>query len=243
MTLRLVTVLGLATLCLAGTARSQEPRDEASTPSATRDASSSSTRKSEKPSKPKIEQATFAGGCFWSMEAVFERIPGVKDVVSGFAGGSVINPSYEMVGTGLTGHAESIHVVYDASVVTYEDLLKVFFSAHDPTTLNAQGDDFGPQYRSVIFYHNEDQRKAALAAYRDLTTRKAFRNPIVTDLVAYQTFYPAEEYHQDYYRNHRGSYYSQVYIDSKLKKLKLTGKATPKTSKTSTKPRAVTGGK
>lgn len=187
---------------------------------------------SARPARSKLEKATFAGGCFWSMETVFERVPGVKSVVSGFSGGSVLNPSYEMVGTGATGHAESIQVVYDASVVSYDDLLKLFFRAHDPTTLNAQGDDFGPQYRSVIFFHNDDQRQAALAMYKELTRRKVFRHPIVTELVPFQAFWPAEAYHQDYYANHRDSFYSQFYIEPKLKKLHLAPTAAPRTART-----------
>jgi peptide-methionine (S)-S-oxide reductase len=169
----------------------------------------------------KIEKATFGGGCFWSIEAIFERIPGVKSVVSGFAGGNVPNPSYEMVGTGQTGHAECVQIEYDPTVVTYEKLLKVFWSAHDPTTLNSQGDDFGPQYRSIILYHNDAQKQAALKSYKELTARRAYRHPIVTELVPFTAFFPAEPYHQDYYRNHRYSEYSQIYIIPKLKKLKL----------------------
>jgi peptide-methionine (S)-S-oxide reductase len=172
----------------------------------------------------KTRKATFAGGCFWSMEAVFERVPGVKNVVSGFAGGAVPNPSYERVGTGMTGHAESIQVEFDPAVVTYESLLEVFWSAHDPTTPNRQGDDFGPQYRSVIFYHDPSQKEAALKSYQALEARRAFSDPIVTELVPTTAFYPAEPYHQDYYLNHRDSQYSLFYIVPKLKKLHLMGK-------------------
>jgi peptide-methionine (S)-S-oxide reductase len=184
--------------------------------------SSTSTKSSEE-AVPREEWASFAGGCFWSMEAVFERVRGVKGVISGFSGGSISNPTYQMVCTGQTGHAETIHILYDPKVVSYEELLRIFFKAHDPTTLNRQGDDFGPQYRSVIFYHSQVQRETALKVYRDLTTRKAFRDPIVTDLVKFAVFYPAEEYHQDYYVNHRGNEYSTIYIEPKLRKLHLTG--------------------
>lgn len=211
-----VSVLAFA---LTGTARSEgedeSPKDE---PKAAA-------------KKNKTETATFGGGCFWSMETVFERIPGVKSAVSGFAGGSVPNPSYAMVCTGQTGHAEVVHVEYDPKVVTYEKLLKVFWAAHDPTTVNSQGDDFGPQYRSVIFYESEAQKEAALESYRDLTARRVFRSPIVTELYPLTAFYPAEAYHQDYYRHHRGNDYCTVYIEPKLKKLKLTGKAAKKSSK------------
>jgi peptide-methionine (S)-S-oxide reductase len=169
----------------------------------------------------KTETATFGGGCFWCIEAIFERIPGVKDVVPGFAGGTVPNPSYEMVCTGRTGHAEVVRVEYDPEVVTYEKLLKVFWASHNPTTLNSQGDDFGTQYRSIILYHTDAQKRAAQKSYQELTARRAFRDPIVTELVPLTAFYPAEPYHQDYYRNHRNSDYSLFYIVPKLKKLKL----------------------
>jgi peptide-methionine (S)-S-oxide reductase len=167
------------------------------------------------------EKATFGGGCFWCSEAVFERIPGVKSVVSGFAGGHVPNPSYRDVCTGLTGHAEVVQVEYDPLVVSYEKLLSVFWKSHDPTTLNQQGDDFGTQYRSIILYSSEAQKQAAIKSFQDLKARKVFRNPIVTDLVPLDKFYPAEAYHQDYYRNHRGDQYSDFYIVPKLRKLKL----------------------
>ncbi|WP_422927963.1 peptide-methionine (S)-S-oxide reductase MsrA [Singulisphaera sp. PoT] len=177
--------------------------------------------KEAKPKKAKVERATFAGGCFWSIEAIFERIPGVKSAVSGFAGGVVPSPDYDTVCTGETGHAESVRVTYDPDVVSYEDLLEVFWAAHDPTTLNAQGEDFGTQYRSVIFFHSEEQRKAALKSYRQLTDAGVFGRPIVTDLVPMNAFYPAERYHQDYYRNHRTNEYCQRVIAPKLRKLKL----------------------
>ncbi len=168
----------------------------------------------------KIEKATFGGGCFWCMEAVFERIPGVKSVVSGYAGGHVPNPTYEMVCTGLTGHAEVIQIEYDPAVASFEKLLNIFWAAHDPTTLNRQEDDFGPNYRSIILYHNDEQKEAAEKSYKDLTRRRVFRSPIVTELVPLTEFYPAEPYHQDYYRNHQGSEYSDIYIVPKLRKLR-----------------------
>jgi peptide-methionine (S)-S-oxide reductase len=166
-----------------------------------------------------LETATFGGGCFWCMEAVFERVPGVKSVVSGFSGGHVPNPTYEMVCTGLTGHAEVIQIQYDPAVVSYEKLLKIFWSAHDPTTLNSQGPDFGTQYRSIILYHDEDQKKVAQKSYRELAARRAHRSPIVTELVPFVEFYPADLHHQDYYRNHPDSDYSQTYIEPKVRKL------------------------
>jgi peptide-methionine (S)-S-oxide reductase len=176
--------------------------------------------KTAKKSKPKIEQATFGGGCFWCMEAVFERIPGVQSVVSGFAGGRVPNPTYQIVCTGLTGHAEVVQITYDPSVVSYEKLLDFFWISHDPTTPNAQGPDYGTQYRSIILYHDEDQREAAIKSYKQLKARRGRRSsPIVTQLVPLEAFYPAEPYHQDYYNNHPDEQYSQIYIEPKIKKL------------------------
>jgi peptide-methionine (S)-S-oxide reductase len=148
---------------------------------------------------PKLEKATFGAGCFWHVEADFEWQPGVKSAVSGYAGGHVANPSYEMVHEGDTGHAEVVQVTYDPSVISYEQLLKVFWHAHDPTQWNRQGPDVGPQYRSVIFYQNEEQRKAALKSYRELTAARVYRAPIVTQLLPLKAFYRAEEYHQNYY--------------------------------------------
>jgi peptide-methionine (S)-S-oxide reductase len=149
--------------------------------------------------KPKTEQATFGAGCFWHVEAVFERLKGVNWAVSGYAGGAIPYPSYEMVHEGTTGHAEVVMVDFDPEIITYDDLLKVFWKNHDPTSINRQGEDEGPQYRSVIFYHNEAQRLAALKSYRALTERRAYRSPIVTQLVPMRAFYRAEEYHQNYY--------------------------------------------
>jgi len=143
--------------------------------------------------------AVFAGGCFWGIEAVFEHVRGVTDAVSGFAGGDVKNPGYELVSTGSTGHAESVKVTYDPAQVSYHDLLKVFFSvAHDPTQLNRQGPDVGTQYRSAIFYADESQKREAAAYVDSLTKAHAFRAPIVTQVVPLGGFYPAEAYHQDF---------------------------------------------
>ncbi|SIO56172.1 peptide-methionine (S)-S-oxide reductase [Singulisphaera sp. GP187] len=172
-------------------------------------------------SKVKLEKATFGGGCFWCLEAVYERIPGVKTVVSGYAGGTVPRPTYEMVSSGLTGHAEVVQLAYDPEVVSYEKLLKVFWACHNPTTLNQQGPDFGTQYRSIILYHNEDQKKAALKSYKELTAAGAFADPIVTELEPLKAFYPAERYHQDYFRKNSRAAYCQAEIVPKLRKLKL----------------------
>jgi len=150
-------------------------------------------------SKGKTERATFGAGCFWHVESAFEWLPGVKSAVSGYAGGSVPHPAYEEVHEGVTGHAEVVQVEYDPAVITYEQLLKVFWTHHDPTQLNRQGPDVGTQYRSVILYHNEAQRRAALKSYRELTAARVFRGPIVTQLVPMRVFYRAEDYHQNYY--------------------------------------------
>ncbi len=237
----LVASLGIAAvLTLAGMVQTPKQTNPPSAPASTSDESpatgaaqksASDTQQKETKNQgksknkaaakvKKLEKATFGGGCFWCMEAVFERVKGVKSVVSGYAGGHVPNPTYQMVCTGLTGHAEVIQIEYDPSVVSYEKLLNVFWLAHDPTTLNRQEDDFGPNYRSIILYHNEEQREAALKSYQDLTRRRVFRSPIVTELVPLTAFYPAEPYHQDYYRNHLGSEYSDIYIEPKLRKLR-----------------------
>jgi len=149
------------------------------------------------------DTAVFAGGCFWGVEAVFENVKGVSKAVSGYSGGKVASPSYEQVSSGLTGHAESVSVTYDPSKVTYGQLLKVFFSvAHDPTELNRQGPDVGTQYRSAIFFSNPEQQRVAKAYIAQLDAAKAFRKPIVTEVVPFKTFYEAEAYHQDYLVHH-----------------------------------------
>lgn len=147
----------------------------------------------------KLDTAVFAGGCFWGVEAVFEHVKGVIRATSGYAGGSVASPSYEMVSSGATGHAESVEVVFDPAQVSYGTLMRVFFSvAHDPTQLNRQGPDVGPQYRSAIFYANDQQRREAEAYVSQLTASKYFSRPIVTQIVPLAAFYPAEDYHQDF---------------------------------------------
>ncbi|MDR3637529.1 MAG: peptide-methionine (S)-S-oxide reductase MsrA [Isosphaeraceae bacterium] len=168
-----------------------------------------------------LEKATFGGGCFWCIEAVFEQVKGVKSVVSGYAGGSVPRPYYELVGTGTTGHAEVVQIEYDADIVTYDDLLKTFWSAHDPTTLNRQGPDEGTQYRSLILYHNDEQKLAAQKMYNKLTAAHVFAAPITTQLAPLTRFYPAERYHQNYYRNHRFDPYCEAEIAPKLQMMKL----------------------
>ena len=165
--------------------------------------------------------ATFGGGCFWCVEAVFERLDGVKKVVSGYAGGHVDHPSYKEVCTGETGHAEVTQIEFDPAVISYARLLEIFFEAHDPTTLNRQGADEGTQYRSVIFYHNEEQRKAAEAA--KIAARKIWEDPIVTEISPLPRFWPAEDYHQDYFRNNPNQGYCSFVIKPKLKKLQQKG--------------------
>ena len=166
-----------------------------------------------------MEKATFGGGCFWCVEAVYERLPGVQSVLSGYAGGTKQNPTYEEVCTGKTGHAEVAQITYDPTKTTYEQLLDMFWHAHDPTTLNRQGGDVGTQYRSVIFYHDEKQRTAAEKSKAE--AQKTFDDPVVTEIQPLKEFYPAENYHQDYYRNHANAPYCTFIIKPKLKKLKL----------------------
>jgi peptide-methionine (S)-S-oxide reductase len=168
----------------------------------------------------KTESATLGGGCFWCMEAVFKRFDGVLSVSSGYAGGTVKNPSYELVCTGTTGHAEVVRIEYDAERITYPEVLDIFWKAHDPTTLNRQGGDVGTQYRSIILYNDEGQRKAAEASLSE--AQKGRRSRIVTTIEPLTEFYPAEDYHRDYYDTHRTAGYCRVVIAPKLEKLGLT---------------------
>jgi peptide-methionine (S)-S-oxide reductase len=163
--------------------------------------------------------ATFGGGCFWCLEAVFERIEGVVEVVSGYAGGTKPDPTYEEVCTGTTRHAEVVQVTFEAKRISYADLLGVFFKAHDPTTLDRQGADVGSQYRSIILYDGDEQRKAAEAARKK--AEKDWKDPVVTEIVPLTAFYRAEDYHQDYFNDNRNAGYCRVIIAPKLEKLKL----------------------
>ena len=165
-----------------------------------------------------LETATFGGGCFWCTEAIYERVEGVKSVVSGYSGGTVKNPTYEQVCTGTTGHAEVIQITYDPKVVTYDELLKIFFKTHDPTSLNKQGADIGTQYRSVIFYHNDEQKKKAEYYKTELDKSGAWDKPIVTQIVPFTNFYPAEDYHQDYFANNPNQGYCAYVIGPKVEK-------------------------
>jgi len=165
-------------------------------------------------------EATFAGGCFWCIEAAFEELDGVPSVTSGYAGGSVEDPTYEQVCSGTTGHAEVVRVAYDPDVLGYEDLLAVFFTVHDPTTLNRQGPDVGEQYRSAIFYHDEAQEEAARAYVHELEESGAFDDPIVTEIAPLERFYEAEEYHQDYYEKNPGDAYCTFNAEPKIRKVR-----------------------
>jgi len=168
---------------------------------------------------PKSAVAVFGGGCFWCTEAVFDELRGVKSVVSGYAGGSTKNPSYEEVCGGRTGHAEVIKIEFDPDEIAFKDLLTVFFATHDPTTLNRQGNDVGTQYRSAIFYANEEQKREAEAFIKELTDSKSFGKPVVTTLEPLGEFYEAEDYHQKYYANNPYQPYCQYMIPPKLNKL------------------------
>ena len=167
----------------------------------------------------KLETATFANGCFWCTEAVFKRVKGVESVMSGYSGGKIENPTYEQVSSESTGHAESIQVTFDPKIISYQTILDVFFVTHDPTTLNRQGNDVGTQYRSAIFYHNEGQKKLAEQVIEKLEKSGKYKDPIVTKIEKFTKFYPAEDYHKDYYDEHRSAPYCMVIIDPKVRKL------------------------
>ena len=173
----------------------------------------------------KLETATFGEGCFWCSEAVFQNLKGVKSVVSGYSGGTIENPSYEDVCTGRTGHAEVIQVTYDPAVISFEDLLKVFWQTHDPTTLNRQGHDSGTQYRSAIFYHTEEQKRIAEQYKQQLDASKTFKDPIVTEITPFKNFFPAEKYHQDYFNLNPSQQYCQFVIRPKVEKFNKEFKA------------------
>jgi peptide-methionine (S)-S-oxide reductase len=171
-------------------------------------------------SNPGLKLATFGSGCFWCTEAIFQRLEGVEKVVSGYSGGHVENPTYDQVCTGTTGHAESIQVAYDPSKVSYDELLEVFWKMHDPTRKNRQGNDIGPQYRSVLFYHDADQKKLAEAYKAKLEAEKIWDRPIVTEIVPFSRFWPAEDYHQNYYNNNSSKGYCAVVITPKIEKFR-----------------------
>ena len=167
-----------------------------------------------------MERATFGAGCFWCVEAVFERVNGVQSVTSGYSGGDIVNPSYREVSSGTTGHAEVIQLEFDPAVVSYEELLEIYWKTHDPTQLNRQGADVGPQYRSVIFYHNDRQKELAEGYKQKLEQAGIWEKPIVTAIEPFKNFFKAEDYHQDYYNNNKSQGYCQFVITPKLDKFK-----------------------
>ena len=176
------------------------------------------TTESNSAVKPGLDTATFGTGCFWCTEAVFQQLEGVEKVTSGYSGGHVINPTYEEVCSKTTGHAECLNIVYDSSKISFDELLEVFWQVHNPTTLNRQGADAGPQYRSVVFYHNEEQRAKTEKYKTELDKSGAWDDPIVTTLEPMTVFYPAEAYHQNYYNNNTSQGYCQFVIRPKLEK-------------------------
>lgn len=167
----------------------------------------------------KYDKATLAGGCFWCTEAIFKKLKGVEEVVSGYSGGDVDNPSYEQVSSGTTNHAEAIQITYDPKLISYEKLLEIFFKLHDPTTLNRQGNDVGTQYRSAIFYHDENQKEIAQKMKKHIDESGMYSDPVVTKIEPFKNFFKAEDYHQDYYQRNSSQPYCQIIIDPKIQKL------------------------
>lgn len=165
-----------------------------------------------------MEKAVLAGGCFWCLEAVFQQVQGVEKVTSGYAGGSLANPTDMQVYAGKTGHAEVVQIEFDPAVISFRTLLEIFFTIHDPTTLNKQGNDVGMEYRSVVFYMEEEQKQQAEEYVQELTNKKEFADPIVTEVSPYDKFYPAAEYHQNFYGSNPGVPYCQIIISPKIKK-------------------------
>ena len=179
-----------------------------------------SQEKTKPAAAKRMEIATLAGGCFWCTEAVFSQLQGVEKVEPGFSGGTLENPTYEQVSSGRTGHAETVQITYNPDVISYKEVLQIFFSSHDPTTLNRQGPDVGTQYRSVIFYHNDPQKTIAEQVIKELTEEKVFDAPIVTRVEPFKAFYEAEEYHKDYFKRHPEQAYCSLIIAPKLAKLR-----------------------
>jgi peptide-methionine (S)-S-oxide reductase len=167
----------------------------------------------------RLETATLGAGCFWCVEAVFQNLKGVENVVSGYAGGRIPYPTYEQVSMGTTGHAESVQITFDPQIITYADILHVFWNTHDPTTMNRQGHDIGTQYRSVIFYHDDQQKAEAEKSKAEADASGSWSAPIITQIVPFSNFYPAEDYHQDYYRTNPDEAYCRVVIDPKIQKM------------------------
>jgi peptide-methionine (S)-S-oxide reductase len=178
------------------------------------------SQQKKKPMTDQLQTATFGAGCFWCTEAVFLNVKGVSKVVSGYSGGKVKNPSYREVCTGETGHAEVTQITFDPAVISYEDLLEVFWNTHDPTTLNRQGADVGTQYRSVVYYHSEEQKKVAEAYKKQLDASHVYKDPIVTEISPLKDFYAAEDYHQNYYALNANQGYCQYVIRPKVEKFR-----------------------
>lgn len=170
--------------------------------------------------EPKKEIATLAGGCFWCMEAVFDQLTGVETVESGYSGGHIPNPTYRQVCSEATGHAEVVHISFNPALISYRDLLNIFFSVHDPTTLNRQGNDVGTSYRSAIFYHSDEQKAVVDEVIRDLAAQKLWPDPIVTEIKKFEAFYMAEDYHQEYFANNAGQPYCRAVVAPKVAKFR-----------------------
>lgn len=168
-----------------------------------------------------LEKATFGGGCFWCTEAVYQNLNGVSEVKSGYSGGHIDHPTYRQVTSGTSGHAEVIHLTFDPSIISYRELLEIFWSTHDPTTLNRQGADVGPQYRSIVLFHTEAQNEEANYLKDKLDKSKVFPKPIVTEIIPFKSFYEAEDYHQNYYKENSSQPYCQIVIKPKLEKFKM----------------------
>ena len=205
-------VIGFTAICsLVSCAQNSNQKNKMNT--------SNSSAKKEASFPGKSDTATLGTGCFWCTEAIFEQLEGVTSVVSGYAGGHVDNPTYKDIGNGESGHAECVQIVYDPATITFDELLEIFWQVHDPTTLNRQGADVGPQYRSVIFYHNDAQKQKGENYKSELNKSGAFTNPIVTTLEKFTKFYTAEAYHQEYYANNKNKNpYCSIVIKPKLEK-------------------------
>jgi len=211
--LSLTTILTM----MSGCEKSLTPEDR---PVAFADKQPQSQTKPAAQKKDPLEVVTLGSGCFWCTEAFFRELKGVKSAVSGYSGGEVLNPTYKAVCSGTTGHAEVIQVTFDPQQISLTDLLKAFWETHDPTTLNRQGADVGTQYRSAIFYHNEQQKEQATAYKKQLDASGQFKDPIVTEITAFEKFYPAEDYHQDYFKLNPNQQYCQYVIRPKLEKFR-----------------------
>lgn len=217
--MKLMFTQALVSISLLSCALKESPQKNMSNDLMANSLTSSST------TSRKIDTATLGTGCFWCTEAVFQQLKGVLKVTSGYSGGSEVNPTYKDVSTGTTGHAEVIQIVFDPAELSFDDLLEVFWQTHDPTTLNRQGNDIGPQYRSAIFYHNAEQKEKAEKYRKELNESGAWDKPIVTEISPYTAFYKAEDYHQDYYNNNGSQPYCYYVIRPKLEKFQKVFKS------------------